>query len=54
MSMFAQYLGVSAKRGQKMASDPLELELQVVVRYLVWVLKLNIGCSGKASSPLNH
>lgn len=35
-------------------SDPLELELKAVVSYLMWVLGIEPGSSGRAKSALNH
>ena len=32
----------------------LELELQVVVSYLAWVLGIKLGSSGRAVSAPNH
>jgi hypothetical protein len=34
-------------------SDPLELELQEVVRYPVWVLGAKLGSSARAVHPFN-
>jgi hypothetical protein len=34
--------------------DPLELELQVVVSYLVWLLGIELGSFGRGASALNH
>jgi hypothetical protein len=45
--MCAWHLGENANRGEKMASGPLDLELQVVVRPLMWVLKPNMFPLGK-------
>lgn len=45
------------RRGQKRAPDPFELELQVLVICLLWVLgtKTRILCKSKMSSQLkNH
>ena len=40
-------------RGQKRISDPLELELQVVMSCLIWVQGTEIKPSGRASSILD-
>lgn len=37
-------------RVQKRASDPVELELQVVMSYLIWVLGMELWCSARAIS----
>lgn len=42
----------NAFSGQKRISDPLELELEVVVRPLIWVLKRR--SSGKESIILDY
>ena len=44
----------SAHRGQEKAPDLLELELQMVVSHLVWVLEIELGSSARAMSALNH
>lgn len=41
-----------ACRNQKRASDLLELELQVVMSRLIWVLGTKLQSSGKAVTPL--
>lgn len=41
-------------RGQSRASDPLELELEVVVTLLMWVLGTHFGSSARAIHTLNH
>lgn len=43
-------------RGQKRLSDPLELELQVAVKLwpTMWVLGLEFGSSGRATSSLTY
>lgn len=40
--------------GQKRALDPMEQELQVVVRCLIWVLGTAFGSSERAASILKH
>lgn len=40
----------SAREGQKMASDPLELHFEVVGSSLIWALRFTCRSSGKASS----
>lgn len=40
--------------GQKRPSDPLELELQVAVSHLVWVLGTKLGSSVRAAKTLSH
>jgi hypothetical protein len=42
-----------ALEGQR-ASDALELELQAVVRHLMWVLEAGHGSSARRVSVLNH
>lgn len=32
----------------------MELELQVVVKHLTWVLETDLGSSGRAASTVNH
>lgn len=41
----------NACRGQKMALDPLELELQIAT---IWVLGIQPSSSERAVLPLNH
>lgn len=43
-----------ARGGQKMASDPLELALQMVVSHHVWVLGIKSGPSARAATALKH
>ncbi|CAO2613295.1 hypothetical protein LEMLEM_LOCUS16011 [Lemmus lemmus] len=43
----------SARRGQKRASDPLKLDLQILLK-IMWMLRIQPGSSGRASSALNH
>lgn len=38
----------NACRGQKETLDPLELELQMVMSYLMWTLGVEFGSSAKA------
>lgn len=47
-------MSASALRVQKRASDPLELEFQVVMNFPVWVLGPELGVSEKALHPLNY
>lgn len=35
------------------ASDPLELELQAAVIYLVWILGVELGSSGRATGAVS-
>lgn len=39
---------------QQRASNPLELEWQVAVSHLTWVLGTELRSSGKSASTLNH
>jgi hypothetical protein len=39
---------------QRIASDPLEQELQVVVSCLTWVLGIEFRSSGRVQSTVNH
>lgn len=41
-------------RGLKKASDPLVLELQAFVNYLMWTLEMELGSSRRAAGVLNH
>jgi hypothetical protein len=43
-----------APGSQQMESDPLELKLQVAVRYLTWVLGMELGSSGIVEITLNY
>lgn len=43
-----------ACRGQKMASDLLQLELQMLVNLLIWVLRAELGVSGGPVCVRNH
>ena len=43
----------SAQGDQKRASDPLELELEVVVSPLMWVLGTELGSSARTACILN-
>lgn len=45
---------VSVCGGQKKMSDPLEVELHVVVSYLTWVLRTEPRFSERAVNTLNH
>jgi len=40
--------------GQRRMPDPLELELQVVVSLLMWVLGVKLESSERAASDLNR
>lgn len=40
--------------GQKRMSIPLEMELQIVVRHLMWMLGTKFGSSARTTSSLNH
>lgn len=44
----------SDHRRQQEVSDPLELELEVVVSFLTWVLRIELKSSIRAASALNH
>lgn len=44
---------VCAHRSQMRASDPLELELEVVVSPLMWVLGTELGSSARTACILN-
>lgn len=46
-------VGIGAHRGQKMVSDVLELELQIVVSCLDWMLGTELGSSSKAVCTSN-
>lgn len=46
-------LGLCAQGSQKRASDALELELEVVVRCPMWVLRTKSGSSGIAVSAVH-
>ena len=39
---------------QKRVSDPMELELQKIVRCLMWGLETELGSSARAARALNH
>lgn len=43
----------SAHVGQKMVSEPLEVEFQTVMRWLLWALGIEPRSSGKAASAIN-
>ena len=45
---------LAAHRDQKRVSDSLELELQMVVSHLTWVLEIESQDSGREASALNH
>lgn len=47
-------MSTGAYGGRKRVSDPLELDLLVVVCYLAWVLGTKLGSSAGAVSTLNH
>jgi hypothetical protein len=40
-------------RGQKRVSDPLELELQVIRRHLMWLLRTKLRCPARTGSILD-
>lgn len=44
----------SAQRGQKRASDPLELELEVIMNFSTWVLGIKLRSTWRTAGPLNH
>lgn len=46
------HMCLGTRRGLKMQSGYLELELHIVVRHLTWVLGTNLGYSGRAGSAL--
>lgn len=48
------HVSTGAYGGWKTVSDPLKLDLLVVVSYLVWVLGTKLGPSAGAVSTLNH
>lgn len=39
---------------RKWVSDPMKLELQTIVSYLIWVLEIKLWFLGKAVCDLNH
>lgn len=41
-------------KDQKKLSDPLKMELQTVVSYLMWMLGTKFSSSGRAASVLNY
>lgn len=51
--MSVYYLCVCTLGDQKRLSNPLELELQEVVSYLVWVLGIELGSFEKLGHALN-
>jgi hypothetical protein len=48
------YVNAGASGGQRRMSDSLELELQAVVRYLMWVMGTELRSSGRVVNALNH
>lgn len=54
VGVYMHYVHVEAYRGQRRVSDPLELELQVVVSCLRWMLGTEPMCSARAVSTLSH
>ena len=48
------HMCMGASRGQKKLSDPLNLELQVIIGYLMWVLGIELWFSGRVVSVLSH
>ena len=48
------YIGADAHRALKRAPDSLELELQVVVSHLMWMLGMESGSSARATHGLKH
>lgn len=46
------HVSTDSHGSQKQVSDPLELELQVVVRHATWVLGNEPGSAGKRTSTL--
>ena len=50
----SESVSCSAHRDQKMVSDPLELELQRVVSWLIWAMRTGPGSSTRAVSCLYH
>lgn len=51
--MYATYMPV-VYRGWKIASDPWELELQVSVSHLIWMLGTKLGSMPRVASVLKH
>lgn len=47
------YVCAGAQDSQKGAMDPLELGVQVVVRYLTWIMGIILGPSAGAASTLD-
>lgn len=47
-------MSMPAYKGQKKASDPLEMALQAIVSHLTWVLGTEFQSSTRASSVLIH
>lgn len=41
-------------KGQEKVSDPLELDLQILGSLLAWMLRTELGSSGRTVSTLNH
>lgn len=52
--MISSCVCACALRGLQRVSDPLELELKVVVSHLMWVLETEPRSSGRESSAPNH
>ena len=48
------YIGADTHRALKRAPDSLELELQVVVSHLMWVLGMESRSSARATHALKH
>lgn len=48
------YMWGDPHRGQGTSSDHLELGIQIVVSCFVWVLRTELGFSGRAPSALKH
>jgi hypothetical protein len=52
--VYMHHMCVEAHRDQKMALDSLELESQMVVSHLMWVLWIEPGSSARAANAPNH
>jgi hypothetical protein len=48
------HLCVATSEVQKRSSDPLEIELQVVVSHLTWVLGTELRSSGRTVCSFNY
>lgn len=52
-SIYVQHVHAGARKGQKRAADPLELDLKAVASHPMWVLRPEPGSFARAAVVVN-